>query len=210
MPPLPPAASVLKYEVLGTYEGTHWANVLHIRFSGGSSVSDMNAILTTIDASWDAHFTADLSDQLTHIESVLTDLTTDLSPRVSHSPGISGGNTGATMPASVAIGLSWPIARRYRGGHPRTYLAGVPAASVAGVSTVAPTAAANIETDAAAFLAAVNGATGAEMTALQLGALSYRTGGSPRTTPVFDPFLGGATVHSRLDTQRRRLGRELV
>jgi hypothetical protein len=40
-----------------------------------------------------------------------------------------------------------------------------------------------------------------------LGTISYQTGHSPRPTPLFRPF-GDAHVHERLDSQRRRSGRE--
>jgi hypothetical protein len=40
-----------------------------------------------------------------------------------------------------------------------------------------------------------------------LGTLSFQTAHAVRPTPVFRPF-GAAHVHERMDSQRRRSGRE--
>jgi len=41
----------------------------------------------------------------------------------------------------------------------------------------------------------------------QLGSIAYRRNNAPLATPVFYPYQGGI-IHGRLDTQRRRLGKE--
>jgi hypothetical protein len=208
MTPLPVAENVLKYEVLGTYDGTNWANIFHANFVGSDNVSDLHALLVQLDTFYDTEFMPLQKNSSSHLSSVLTDLTSDTSPRVTSTPAVVGSITGPGLAANAAVGLSWPILRRYRGGHPRTYLPGVGQDVLVNAHQLQPASITAYQAAAEAFLTDVNAADSGTITQCNLGSLSYHVGGAVRTVPVFDKFVGGAIVHSRLDTQRRRLGKE--
>jgi len=124
-----------------------------------------------------------------------------------HAP-IPGLSSAAPLPPQVAVCISWAIGASYRGGKPRWYIPGVPGTAVTtpGGSTMAGTYAANLETVAEFVRANVNSSTVSGFS-LSLGTISYQTGHAARPTPLFRPFTG-SRVHERLDSQRRRNGKE--
>jgi len=63
-----------------------------------------------------------------------------------------------------------------------------------------------LKTAATGFRTAINALTQGTITSTVLGMVSFTTGGVARTPAVFYAFTG-ATVHQRLGTQRRRLGK---
>lgn len=117
-----------------------------------------------------------------------------------------GGVTG--LPPNVAVCLSWSINARYRGGKPRTYLAGPPntATTTQGYGDITTTYASALRNAAQSMLNDINAASvGASL--LTLGTISYSHNKAPRPVPLFVPFIG-VHVHQRMDSQRRRLGKE--
>jgi hypothetical protein len=119
-----------------------------------------------------------------------------------------GGAGGIAFPPSVAWVTSWRSGATWRGGRPRSYWPGAPEALTSNSSSAEIITAqnANLQSDSAAFLTAMNaivlgGITGA------CGFPSYFTKGAFRPTPVFFPF-SSAAVHGRLASQRRRTGKE--
>jgi hypothetical protein len=206
MPPLPPVAQVVKCVALGTYYGAHWANVFHVRYTGTTpTVADLNTFSTDFGNAYDGHLLEHISDGVTLTDVECTDLSSSVSAQGAASMSHPGDIAGDSLSASVAVCLSWKIARRYRGGHPRTYLCGIPDSVTANVQALSAGAVTNYQNDAAGFMAAVNAISlgGALVT---LGCVSYVGGGVPRTVPLFEDFRG-STVNARLDSQRRRLGK---
>lgn len=104
--------------------------------------------------------------------------------------------------------LSWTINAHYRGGHPRMYIPGVATTSVteAGSNELTSTIRSAISAFGSAFLTAFNDALAGSI-AEALGTIAYHRNNVPLATPVFYPYTGGE-VHGRLDSQRRRLGKE--
>lgn len=208
MPALPAIANVVKVEIIGSYGSTSFANIFHVKYTGSPDPAANLDLLNAVEASYHTRFGPRVSNQVTITEAIATDLTSDTAPRSEIAPsGHAGSLTGTPLPASVSMVISWAIARRYRGGHPRTYLPGQTADSMDGEglwlgATTAASAAA-----AADFKADIAGASISGYSAIELGSVSYFTGGVRRVTPIFDAFLVG-TCHSRIDSQRRRLGKE--
>lgn len=118
--------------------------------------------------------------------------------------------SGAPMSNQVAIGVSWTIDSRYRGGHPRSYIPGVQSTILASGSgsQLAASFITNIQTAANNIITRFNAGTLPGTDTEELGTIRYagKTGGP---YPKFYPFQG-ALIHPRLDTQRRRLGKEIV
>lgn len=110
---------------------------------------------------------------------------------------------------NTALVMSYPIAAHYRGGHPRTYVAGVPASSIAtpGGNEWSTGTQSTWESIGITLLGAVASMVVGGVADVLLGTISYYTGGAARAVPIFKTFLDVA-VGSRLDSQRRRLGKE--
>lgn len=120
------------------------------------------------------------------------------------------GTAGATaFPPQVTIALSWKIAESYRGGKPRWYLPGIPqsASFPAGTPKVEPVYATTLEAQAVTWMGAFNALVPHVGATVKLGTVSYYTGHTVRPTPQFREFID-VKVHERLDSQRRRSGRE--
>lgn len=125
--------------------------------------------------------------------------------------------TGANnpLPANSAVVSSWIIARRVKGGHPRTYWAGVCNTQLANGFGPALTSAAQTAWGTAAngFLTRINALTLPSGDHPQLVCLSYYDKATVpipphlRTAPAVYTITSTA-VHGRVDSQRKRLGRE--
>jgi len=127
----------------------------------------------------------------------------------------SGTSGTALLPANTAFVLSWRLAQRYRGGHPRTYIAGCSQGMQNDAATWKSTVVADIQTKANTFLAAVNALTPSGFTSVTLGVLrQFANGGSEThpptflTPPVFHAFTS-VIAKPGIATQRRRLGNNL-
>jgi hypothetical protein len=88
------------------------------------------------------------------------------------------------------------------------YLPGFPQSAVTGdsFSSILPAAASNLELRAGNFLTGVQG-VGVSGVNVNVGMVSYYHAHALRPTPLFYEFLG-VRVHERLDSQRRRSGKE--
>ena len=119
-----------------------------------------------------------------------------------------GSVSGNPMPAQVSVGITWSIASSYRGGHPRTYLPGIAYATMDGVTTIQAAEASVFASHASSFHTALEEFTGTNWASTEHGVVSFVRNGEWRTPPVFIRITG-ARVDQRIDTQRRRLGRDL-
>lgn len=207
MPPLPPVQNVVRIRLKGTNQNTTWNNVLYLQYTPPAPTSaDLTTLMGTIATAWLSNLGSlhNVSSALTGIDAA--DLTNSAAATASITTSQVGTRAGTAMPASVACVISWLINRRYRGGHPRTYLsAGVIADTQNGNlwTTTFKTAAL---AGARGFRTALNAAT-TGTTTYKLVTVSYRNGGIPLGTPV--PYtINDAAIHGRVDTQRHRLGKE--
>lgn len=206
MPALPDAANILKLVFSGTFGPAVWANVMHAKWFGTTpSNSDLSTVAGLVATEYDTTFGAQLADDLILTQVEITDLTSTSAARGNWTGSLAGADTGDILPASAAAVLSWGISRRYRGGHPRTYLAGLTVNARVSSTQLTATKVTNLANAAATFRNNVNAIATGPITSLELGQLSYYTGGAPRVTPLFDPFIS-VGVNGRIDSQRRRLG----
>jgi hypothetical protein len=116
--------------------------------------------------------------------------------------------SGNPLAPQSAVCWSWSIAASYRGGKPRTYLPGIPQSALSDPNgaAITPTYATALEGYGVAFKSAVNSIT-VSPSGIELGSPSYFLHNAVRPTPIFFPFLA-CTVHERVDSQRRRSGKE--
>lgn len=121
-----------------------------------------------------------------------------------------GGKIQPELPASVAACITWPLAVHYRGGHPRTYLCGFSDVDMETTTTWLPAFVTDLSAKAGSFHTLMETATSLpEVTFVEHGVLSFQRQKQWRDVPVFYRIANGARVDPRIDTQRRRLGRDL-
>jgi hypothetical protein len=206
MPPQPNVPQVVKVEVMQFMAGSPVVNLLHFQYAGGPpTVANLNTFSGTVSAAWLAHAMTDLSDQLLLTEVISTDLTSPTSARGTFTGGGNGGASDEALSLNTAVVISHNISRRYRGGHPRTYLAGPVASDLLNARQWTAVNLAAWQTDWDAFVAAVTAAPIPGTTLIEYVNVSYRTGNAARVAPAVD-FILSSTVKDRPGSQRRRMG----
>jgi len=203
-------ADAMRISLEGTYGDATWANILHLQTinNGAPTVADMQTVLTDVADAFHGNVMPFFSSalELTQAKGVLI-LSGSTEQVGVVSTTLAGSETGVGMPASTAVALSWSISAYYRGGKPRTYVCGVTEDIVQTVRTIKAASGASIAAGAATFIDDVNAITTTSITAVELGTYSFASGNAWRGTPLFRAYTG-VIVHDRLDSQRRRLGKE--
>lgn len=218
MPPLPAVANVIKTVLKGTSgEATElpWANILHWAFSGASPTEAFLSTLGGIIASeWSTHMAPEQVSNTTLTEIDLYDLTSNTAASAGVFPDVVGTRGDDELPAQVAYLVDYPIARRYRGGHPRTYLYVLGVADFLDAAHWSSAATTEVATHWAAFLNAILGYSASGVTINTLVNVSYvdrNVNPVPpyrRAVPLVDDInLSFMTGHQQMASQRRRNGR---
>jgi len=124
MPALPSVNKVLKVqykfrigEDLGAMCHEFWSYT-----GSGPSVADADTFASNISGSYNTWMCPFMSTDKQLIEVIVTDLTSPTAAVGSDATGHDGTLAGNELPASASALVSREVARRYRGGHPRTYL----------------------------------------------------------------------------------------
>jgi len=118
-----------------------------------------------------------------------------------------GTNVSTPGPANVAACITWHIPTHYRGGHPRTYLPFVPNNVSTDGRSWASGHYAILSPAPGNFLTAVNAIPGATGN-IQLVSV-HRTRHKAVLTPPQTEVITRGSVDTRVDSQRRRLGRDV-
>jgi hypothetical protein len=203
----------MRVTCVGLYPPARWANVFHLDLtvSGTPTDSDLEAVLDGVNTAYVTNLLTPLNTNVEYLgcEGVYYSAG---DPRrfISDSTGVGANDDGVALPANVACAISWRISASYRGGHPRTYLCGLNTEQVSDTARFTPAAQAAIQAAASAFRGDMNAITGGtSVTDTRLGTVSYVLDGDWRATPLFRPFTGEG-VDARIDSQRRRLGRDIA
>jgi hypothetical protein len=195
--------------VVGTYRNTNWANIFHWkRFDdNGFEQAEIDQLVTEFRTFYVSALMARVSNQVNMTSVTGTDLTNILGVvGIDNTPAVGVLNTVAVHPGSVAMVISWKIARHYRGGHPRTYLTGQPHGAEIDGKSWSPAHTAAGAAAASNFLISVNGIElGAGEVGGELVCVHRQLGGAKLIPPVTSPIVN-AVVDNRIDSQRRRLG----
>jgi hypothetical protein len=209
MPALPPADHVLLVKLVGTVGTMPYNNVFHVQYSGvAPGVPELNAFSTSFLNAYSTAFGGQLPNSVTYGTVTSTDLSNASAAQGSASLGGVGSRTGTSLMNQVAACITWKINNRYRGGHPRTYLpAGVQADTNQG-HLWTDTFVSSLDTAAGTFRTAVN-AIVLSGSAVNMICLARYRNKILLTTPL--PFtITGHLVDHRIDTQRKRLGRDVA
>lgn len=204
-PPIPPGYA--RVAISGTVLTKPWVMVFYLQLTGSSIVAaDLNSLASTIFAAWNTNCAGQVTSdvvctavKIVYVPSVGNELTG--STAGTHA-GSGGGTTVNDVSACYVI--NWGINAYYRGGHPRSYIPGPVTADVANGSTVSGSRQGTLISAYTNFMTAINGATTTNISATSMGTLSFQTGNSWRSTPLFRKYQS-VSVRTLLGSQRRRI-----
>jgi hypothetical protein len=197
--------------VEGAGPGGNWANIFHTNAvlpvgDFGYDQAALDAIKNGFGSAYAAQFLPLLSNAYHLTGITVVDLSSDQGLSSFGSFSDAGAMTaGATSP-EVCYLVNWTIGRRYRGGHPRTYLPGVVTTNVTSDGHVAPSTVSALSSAANTFRTAVNALTGGNASEVTLAVPHYYKNGALQSSPTVDPVLSGAG-NSFIGIQRRRIPR---
>lgn len=198
----------LRFRILGKINSMPLAHIMHAEWGTGGppSVADCTSFATSFRNAFNTRFASQLPTSVSYNTFECADLSSLTGAVGTNTTAVTGtASAVAGLPNSTCAVVSWKQALRYRGGHPRTYF---PYGGTAPLSGNALPAGYQSSLLAAAtnFISDVNAITSSTMT-LTFCAISYYHGNVLR--PVGVPLvITAAAVHARVDTQRRRLGKE--
>ena len=125
MPALPPVPKVVRItfrQVL--QEDLNVINRIYYRYGGTApTAANLATLETAVAASWAAHISPVQNTNINMTEVDLVDLSSATGAVFNSAfGGGAGTRAGATLTAAVCAIVKHTISRRYRGGHPRSYL----------------------------------------------------------------------------------------
>lgn len=207
--PAPPD-HVLRIAVGGAFDTARWANVFWVKNGAADEPTQvvLEAFLTDFCVKYGNNFKGYLSTSW-HLTEANCLYYNDggVVMGASAAPAINGTVATAVMPANIALCISWRIASHYRGGHPRTYLCGLTTNRITTSTTFDTAFTALVAASANTFRDQVNALTYGDLSSLELGTVSFQNDNQWRDNPVFRAYMAaGASIDSRVDSQRRRLG----
>lgn len=219
MPAFPPVPNVLKIVISGTYDelgAYQWANVFHWVYGGGiPTLADVSNFADLFYGSYSSFFTASMPASQSMQNAQVTDLSSDTGAQADSPTVTPGTATGAKLPGNACMLISKTINRRYRGGHPRSYM---PIGTETNLLDQANWNDDFVTSSLTQYLAFVDDLVGETAGAIALGAectVSYYDGVDPvtkkpirRDVPVvYDIPVDGYTARQELASQRGRIGR---
>lgn len=211
MPALQPAPGIIRVVVEQSLGSAPVANVLHFRRSNGSAdpwdQDDLDSACDVIRRAWVDNILPYQHSSLVLGTVVAQDLSSDMGLAGVAEGSDQGSITGVTLPASVAVCVSVREQLRYRGGHGRIYLAAGDAGSLQDSTSWGVDFRNFVRAAMEAWDAQIKATVAADGTHPVYGILHRVRNGQTLPTPAFNPALG-FYVDSRVDSQRRRLGKD--
>lgn len=205
-----PVAGIVRLISYGLVGGVRTANVFHVQCNNGVgpiALSDVTALATAARGYYKLRFTNLLANGFSQKEMYALDLTTDTGAQATISGTDAGGTVVSGLPNNVACCVTWSISRHYRGGHPRTYLPGIPGGAQFDVTSFTSSFITQVTTGAQGFRTDINAFTSTGITQARLCAVHRVRNKLVLDTPLVT-YIDGASVDSRFDSQRRRVGRD--
>ena len=211
--PLPDVQNVARVKALGLYQTHPIAILFFWHYNGNPPLTgDLNALLTGFDQALTTNMAPMLSTTVTITNWEAWDLASRAGATGAIPSTFVGTKIGATLPSSACYVTSWEVNYRWRGGHPRTYWPALIQTDLTNGSTVSTTVHTAMQNAVNGFRTAVNaitiGGTGGHLTAVRY--IHSPVKGQPPVyfEPPLDLPIIGNLHHLRIDTQRRRLGKE--
>lgn len=219
MPALPSPGKVIRVTLQFTDgSDSNILNRVYFSYTGSVSATDCTSINNTIDTAWGSHMATNITSNVALIGVTTSDLSSATGAEVTTTYNTAGSNAGTKLASGTSIVMQNKLARKYRGGHPRTYLAGMPEAALLNANTWVTATADNALTGWTQVLSAVVGSPPADLGVVAQVNVSYYLGFTVvtnpisgrarnvpklRTTPVVD-VVQSVGVNLKVGSQRRR------
>lgn len=205
---LPDVANVVRLIHAGTNQGTPWVNTMHVQgLQGPFNEVTLQAVATAAHTAYFQAFIPQLNNQTVLLSTTAVDLTTRQSGFAVDDTSHTGTATATTYPPlNVAYCISWTIADRYRGGHPRMYLCAASVADYTGGRLLTSGKQTALSSAATGYLTSLGNMVAGSTTWYPV-AIRYWSQGQLFPEPK-QRYIVDAAVHNRIDSQRRRLGKE--
>jgi hypothetical protein len=203
MPALPAAAGVVRTALSGTTTGAGvWLTRFYTHYSG---TPPTNAQLATYDAAigtaWGTNIKPLQNAALALVQIASEDLTSATGAVDTTASAQTGTRAGSALPSSAAAVISYVIARRYRGGHPRGYWPLGADSDLNSETQWTAAFVASLNTGLANFFTAVAAAGWTGAGTLTHVNVSYYSG----FTVITQDLVTGVSAKLSIGTQRRRL-----
>lgn len=205
---LPAVPNVLKLQFIGTNQTMPWLISLYWHYNAPTLITgDINSLCASAATAWQTNLSGVHNSAVSLLRVQGIDLRAPDAAQGGVDVSYPGVHAGVVYPTSVAAVISWKVNYRWRGGHFRTYLPAGSAGDITAGRTWSATFLTALNTGADAFRNALNGMT-VGGTGGHMSGVRYHSQKQLLPVPL-DLVVVDSTVHTRVDTQRRRLGREL-
>lgn len=220
MPERPSPGAVLQVEFKTSTGGSHLGGSrFFLSYTGGApSSSDLNSLASDVSSAWGTHIAPRVANAEALENVTITDLSSDTANIGTWSGSVAGTNSGGALIASAAALVNHTVARRYRGGRPRTYVRAGTETDLASENQWSTDFLTDMLTAWEGWIAEILAATGIGITLTNIVNVSWYKGNTVfttpsgrarnipvlRTTPVVDPITS-STVAVKIGSQRRRL-----
>lgn len=195
-----------------TAGSVNWANIFWLGTTASTTPAptDCNALAQAMYEIYDARFLPLLGKDCTLKRAIANFYGTQPTQVVGeYASDEVGGSANNTEVDSLSAVVSWLFAATWRGGKPRTYMPGLPSEAFATSNALDPTFITNLETAASNFRTDCAALSVSPFAGAHLVVMSFFSGNAPRSPAVIFNVTG-QTVHPRICSMRRRLGRELA
>lgn len=204
MPALPPVPGVIKVALTGTLDLVEIATVFHMGYQGAPPTGQaLEVAANTILDQWNTHMVVHMCNTTVYQLCTVTDLSSETGAVAVFEETMTGGAAGTAVPNNVQLVISKAIARRYRGGRPRTYIPGLPEAQLVSQTHWGSAFAVTIADAWAAFIQSITQSAGVPFTYGEV-CVHYVKNDQPLVVPLVDATVG-ATARTLIGTLRRRL-----
>lgn len=212
--PLPDVANVVRFKYSGLVSSRPFVALFFWHYNGAApSTAQLNTFCTALGAAWNTHLAPVHGTFVTLQTTQAWDLASRNGAAGTATTAFAGTRTGAAMPAQVCGVASWSVNYRWRGGHFRTYFPMGVSADTTNMFQWTTAARTTMNTQISAWLTAVNGltvgGTGGYLTGVRYVRTNQTTDQPEYIIPPLDLPIGSVLVDSRIDTQRRRLGKDV-
>jgi len=207
MRPLDPVPGVARFTFMGLVSGVPVNNSIHVQRASTLPwpAVDLGTVLTALKTSFETRFLPLIQSNYHETGLRGLDLTNTTGADITLPMSGTGGKSNFSSNNAAACCVSWKTAAHYRGGHGRMYLVAGDASGILTGNTFESVYLSAMNTAANGFL---NDIKVISMTPAVTPVLVRRTSNGVPLIPPLTYEITSAVVDSRVDTQRRRLGKD--
>lgn len=221
MPPLPSPGNVLRVSCTWNDAGSIPAGSrFFLAYTGGPPNStDLNTLAALVASEWSSNMASVTSAHDFFTGVVIEDLSSDTGAEGTWSGSNDGDRGGDLMPANACALVNHSIARRYRGGRPRTYVRAGTQSDMSGSNEWGSTFRTAMLTAWEGWIAGILAASGLSIALTNIINVSWFSGNLVFTTPTgrarnipqlrtggpIKDVITASTIAVKIGSQRRRL-----